>query len=76
MWKLKIFNYAQEPAQEFINSMQIFNKMAGYLLENPCETIENAYTFALGDITEEKGISFEGREATKETDEDFQDEKV
>lgn len=66
----------KEPAQEFINSMQIFNKMAGYLLENPCETIENAYTFALGDITEEKGISFEGREATKETDEDFQDEKV
>lgn len=44
----------QEPAQEFINSMQIFNKMAGYLLENPCETIEKAYTFALGDITEEK----------------------
>lgn len=44
----------KEPAQEFINSMQIFNKMAGYLLENPCETIENAYTFALGDITEEK----------------------
>lgn len=30
----------------------------------------------MGDITEEKGISFEGREATKETDEDFQDEKV
>ena len=44
----------KEPAQEFINSMQIFNKMAGYLLENPCETIEKAYTFALGDITEEK----------------------
>lgn len=44
----------KEPAQEFINSMQIFNKMAGYLLENPCETIENAYTFALGDITDEK----------------------
>lgn len=63
----------KEPAQEFINSMQIFNKMAGYLLENPCETIEKAYTFALGDITEEKGISFEGREATKETDEDFKD---
>lgn len=63
----------KEPAQEFINSMHIFNKMAGYLLENPCETIEKAYTFALGDITEEKGISFEGREATKETDEDFKD---
>lgn len=44
----------KEPAQEFINSMQIFNKMAGYLLENPCETIEKAYTFALGDITDEK----------------------
>ena len=44
----------KEPAQEFINSMHIFNKMAGYLLENPCETIEKAYTFALGDITEEK----------------------
>lgn len=44
----------KEPAQEFINSMQIFNKMAGYLLENPCETIEKVYTFALGDITEEK----------------------
>lgn len=44
----------KEPAQEFINSMQIFNKMAGYLLENPCETIEKAYAFALGDITEEK----------------------
>lgn len=44
----------KELAQEFINSMQIFNKMAGYLLENPCETIEKAYTFALGDITEEK----------------------
>ena len=44
----------KEPAQEFINSMQIFNKMAGYLLENPCETIEKAYTFAFGDITEEK----------------------
>lgn len=44
----------KEPAQEFINSMHIFNKMAGYLLENPCETIEKAYTFALGDITDEK----------------------
>lgn len=44
----------KESAQEFINSMQIFNKMAGYLLENPCETIEKAYTFALGDITDEK----------------------
>lgn len=44
----------KEPAQEFINSMQIFTKMAGYLLENPCETIEKAYTFALGDITDEK----------------------
>lgn len=44
----------KELAQEFINSMQIFNKMAGYLLENPCETIEKAYTFALGDITDEK----------------------
>ena len=44
----------KEPAQEFINSMHIFNKMTGYLLENPCETIEKAYTFALGDITEEK----------------------
>ena len=44
----------KEPAQELINSMQIFNKMAGYLLEYPCETIEKAYTFALGDITEEK----------------------
>ena len=63
----------KEPAQEFINSMQIFNKMAGYLLENPCETIEKAYTFALGDITEEKGISFEGREATKETAAAFAD---
>lgn len=46
----------KEPAQEFINSMQIFNKMAGYLLENPCETIENAYTFALGDITDETAL--------------------
>lgn len=46
----------KEPAKEFINSMQIFNKMAGYLLENPCETIEKAYTFALGDITEEKAL--------------------
>ena len=63
----------KESAQEFINSMQIFNKMAGYLLENPCETIEKAYTFALGDITEEKGISFEGREATKETAAAFAD---
>lgn len=44
----------KEPAQEFINSMHIFNKMTGYLLENPCETIEKAYTFALGDITDEK----------------------
>lgn len=55
----------KEPAQEFINSMQIFNKMAGYLLENPCETIEKAYTFALGDITEEKVL--------KETDAAFAD---
>lgn len=47
-------NMHKEPAQKFMNSMQIFNKMAGYLLENPCETIEKAYTFALGDITEEK----------------------
>lgn len=46
----------KEPAQEFINSMQIFNKMAGYLLENPCETIEKAYTFALGDITDETAL--------------------
>ena len=46
----------KEPAQEFINSMHIFNKMAGYLLENPCETIEKAYTFALGDITDETAL--------------------
>ena len=46
----------KEPAQEFINSMQIFNKVAGYLLENPCETIEKAYTFALGDITDETAL--------------------
>lgn len=46
----------KESAQEFINSMQIFNKMAGYLLENPCETIEKAYTFALGDITDETAL--------------------
>lgn len=46
----------KEPTQEFINSMHIFNKMAGYLLENPCETIEKAYTFALGDITDETAL--------------------
>lgn len=46
----------KEPAQELINSMHIFNKMAGYLLENPCETIEKAYTFALGDITDETAL--------------------
>lgn len=56
---VKIKNFQtmhKEPAQEFINSMQIFNKMAGYLLENPCETIEKAYTFALGDITDETAL--------------------
>lgn len=43
----------KEPVQEFMNSMQIFNKMAGYLLENPCETIEKAYEFALGGVADE-----------------------
>ncbi len=63
----------KEPAQEFMNSMQIFNKMAGYLLENPCETIEQAYTFALGEMTEETDRGFKDRTASKETDRDFRD---
>lgn len=63
----------KEQAQEFMNSMHIFNKMAGYLLENPCETIEKAYTFALDCVMCEKGMSADDMTASGEADTAFSD---